>query len=52
MSADLELALRAIDVADRITLAAFRRPSLAVETKADSSPVLKPTGRRRPRSVS
>ena len=39
MSADLELALHAIDVADRITLSAFRRPSLAVETKADSSPV-------------
>src|ERR1700677_3496150 len=39
MSADLELALQAIDLADRITLSAFRRPSLAVETKADSSPV-------------
>jgi histidinol-phosphatase len=39
MSADLELALQALDVADRITLSGFRRPSLAVETKADSSPV-------------
>jgi len=39
MGDDLELALRAIDVADRITLSAFRRPSLAVETKADLSPV-------------
>jgi histidinol-phosphatase len=39
MSADLELALQAIDLADRITLSAFRRPSLAVETKADSTPV-------------
>src|ERR1700683_2277611 len=39
MSADLELALQAIDMADRIPLSAFRRPSLAVETKADSSPV-------------
>jgi histidinol-phosphatase len=39
MSADLELALQAIDLADKITLSAFRRPSLAVETKADSSPV-------------
>ncbi len=39
MSADLELALQAIDLADSITLQAFRRPSLLVETKADSSPV-------------
>jgi histidinol-phosphatase len=39
MSADLELALQALELADRITLSAFRRPSLAVETKADSSPV-------------
>jgi histidinol-phosphatase len=39
MSADLELALQALELADRITLSAFRCPSLAVETKADSSPV-------------
>ncbi len=39
MSADLELALQALELADRITLSAFRRPSLAVETKADLSPV-------------
>jgi histidinol-phosphatase len=39
MSADLELALQAIDLAGTITLPAFRRPSLAVETKADSTPV-------------
>ena len=39
MSADLELALQAIDLADRITVLAFRNPSLATETKADSSPV-------------
>ncbi len=44
MSADLELALQAIDLADRITLSAFRRPSLAVETKADSSPVTEAAG--------
>jgi histidinol-phosphatase len=39
MGADLQLALVAADLADRITLGAFRRPSLAVETKADESPV-------------
>jgi len=39
MALDLELALEACDLADRITLSAFRRPSLAVETKADQSPV-------------
>jgi histidinol-phosphatase len=36
---DLELALRAADLADRITLPAFRRPSLHVETKPDHTPV-------------
>ena len=36
---DLQLALRAADVADRITLSAFRRPSLQVEAKADQTPV-------------
>ncbi len=39
MALDLELALEACDLADRLTLSAFRRPSLAVETKADLSPV-------------
>lgn len=39
MGGDLDLALLAADMADAITLEAFRRPSLAVETKADSSPV-------------
>jgi histidinol-phosphatase len=39
MVLDLELALSACDLADRLTLSAFRRPSLAVETKADMSPV-------------
>jgi len=36
---DLQLALGLCDVADRITLAAFRRPDLAVETKPDLTPV-------------
>lgn len=39
MGPDLALAVKAADVADRITLSYFRRPSLAVETKADLSPV-------------
>ena len=39
MSPDLELALRLADLADRITLAAFPRPDLVVETKADRTPV-------------
>ena len=39
MGADLELALAAADLADGITLEAFRRPSLAVEMKADETPV-------------
>jgi histidinol-phosphatase len=39
MVLDLELAQAACDLADRLTLSAFRRPSLAVETKADLSPV-------------
>jgi histidinol-phosphatase len=39
MGADLQLAFVAADLADRITLGAFRHPSLAVETKADESPV-------------
>jgi histidinol-phosphatase len=39
MSTDLELALQALDLADGITLSAFRRPSLKVETKVDASPV-------------
>jgi histidinol-phosphatase len=39
VGADLDLAMVAADLADRITLGAFRRPSLAVETKADQSPV-------------
>jgi histidinol-phosphatase len=36
---DLQLALRAADLADRITLPGFRRPSLQVETKPDHTPV-------------
>lgn len=36
---DLELALRLADTADAITTAAFRRTDLAVETKADRTPV-------------
>jgi histidinol-phosphatase len=39
MALDLELALSACDLADRLTLSAFRRPTLAVETKLDLSPV-------------
>jgi histidinol-phosphatase len=39
MTTDLQLALTAADLADRITVSTFRRPSLAVETKADLSPV-------------
>jgi histidinol-phosphatase len=39
MGTDLELALAAADLADEITLDAFRRPSLAVELKADETPV-------------
>jgi histidinol-phosphatase len=39
MPTDLELAQTACDLADRVTLSAFRRPTLAVETKADLSPV-------------
>ncbi len=39
MGTDLQLAMLAADLADRITLGAFRRPSLAVETKADQTPV-------------
>jgi histidinol-phosphatase len=39
MGADLQLALLAADAADRVTLGAFRRPSLAVETKPDKTPV-------------
>ncbi len=33
------MALRAADLADRITLSGFRRPSLQVEAKADQTPV-------------
>jgi histidinol-phosphatase len=36
---DVTLALDLADAADRLTLAAFRRPDLAVETKPDLSPV-------------
>jgi histidinol-phosphatase len=36
---DLLLSLKAADVADRVTLSYFRRPALAVEHKADLSPV-------------
>jgi len=39
MSLDLELAFSASDIADRLTLAAFRRADLAVSTKADLTPV-------------
>jgi histidinol-phosphatase len=39
MPSDLELALVAADLADRITASFFRRPSLAVREKPDSSPV-------------
>jgi histidinol-phosphatase len=39
MATDLQLALRAADVADRLTISSFRRPSLVVQTKADLSPV-------------
>ncbi|MGH9105624.1 MAG: inositol monophosphatase family protein [Acidimicrobiales bacterium] len=39
MAPDLELALAAADTADRLTLSSFRRSSLAVETKPDSTPV-------------
>lgn len=39
MSPDLTLALKAADVADSLTLSYFRRPSLAVEAKADLTPV-------------
>jgi histidinol-phosphatase len=39
MTPDLELALEAVDTADRVTLSAFRRASLAVERKADRTPV-------------
>ncbi len=36
---DLDLAVELADVADRITIAAFRRPDLSVETKPDLTPV-------------
>jgi histidinol-phosphatase len=39
MSTDLELALLAADMADGVTLPAFRHPALAVEIKADQTPV-------------
>ena len=39
MTPDLELALEAVDIADRVTLSAFRSASLAVERKADRTPV-------------
>lgn len=39
MSSDLELALAAADLADRITLSFFRLASLSVGTKPDDSPV-------------
>lgn len=39
VASDLQLALTAADVADRVTLSSYRRPDLAVETKADRSPV-------------
>ncbi len=39
MSPDLELALRLVDRADAITMAAFPRPDLVVETKPDRTPV-------------
>jgi histidinol-phosphatase len=37
--ADLELALDLADAADRVTVSAFRRPDLAIETKPDLTPV-------------
>lgn len=39
VTSDLELALELADVADGISLARFRAPDLAVESKADGSPV-------------
>jgi len=39
MPDDLELALRAADFADRLTLSMFRSGSLGIELKADRSPV-------------
>ena len=39
MGTDLQLALLAADLADAVTLEAFRRSSLAVELKADDTPV-------------
>lgn len=36
---DIEFALRVCDVADKLTMAAFRRTDLYVETKADDTPV-------------
>ena len=39
MASDLQLALTAADLADRLTLSSFRRPSLGCETKPDLSPV-------------
>jgi histidinol-phosphatase len=39
VSEDLDLALELADLADRLTLAAFRRPDLAVERKPDLTPV-------------
>ena len=39
MPSDLEIALAAAAAADGLTLLAFRRPDLAVETKADRTPV-------------
>lgn len=36
---DIELALRLCDAADELTMAAFRRTDLHVETKADDTPV-------------
>ena len=39
MPTDLELALTAADLADRLTLSLFRQASLRVEVKADLSPV-------------
>lgn len=39
MVPDLKLALDAADLADRVTIGAFRRPSLQVQLKADQTPV-------------
>jgi histidinol-phosphatase len=39
VASDLDLAFGAVDAADGLTLPALRRPDLAVETKADRSPV-------------